>query len=170
MFEPASVIVLMGVSGSGKSTIGQALATTNGWPFIEGDDYHPAENIEKQMNGVPLNNSDRVAWIKSMAKAVNASPNDSHIVLACSALNAFVRNALLESITRNIIWVWLDVQTDELRTRLSSRQNHFMPAELLDSQLTAFTPPAQALQIDGAMPPDQIVNDINSYLNGILQS
>lgn len=145
----ADLVVVMGVSGAGKTCVAEALARAAGWPWLEGDDYHPARNIAKQAAGRPLENEDRADWIENMVGAVRASAPEVPVILACSALNEFVRARLAELSGRRCRWVLLDVPRAELQRRMEARADHFMPASLLDSQLAALTPPEDAIRIDG---------------------
>ena len=141
------LIVVMGVAGSGKSTVGAALATALGAPFLEGDAFHPPANIEKQASGRPLDNDDRVQWIDNMASAFR-NLRDGTIILACSALNDFVRSSLSEKSERDCIWVLLAAPREVLAERLTQRKGHFMPPELLASQLAALQPPRNCIRAD----------------------
>lgn len=140
----------MGVSGCGKSTISNALAEQTGWCMLEGDDYHPDANIQKMAEGIPLNDSDRKAWLEAIIKAIELQ-DISPIILACSALTPYVQNALRSVKGRSCVWVLLDGPKGVIKHRLETRAGHFMKAELLDSQLAALTVPddAIAVSIDG---------------------
>ncbi|GHA89578.1 gluconokinase [Algimonas arctica] len=149
-----SLIVIMGVSGCGKSTIGRALAAKNAWPFLEGDRFHPAENIEKMASGTPLTDQDRVAWMDGICCAVDAHAAPV-LVLACSALTPFVRNRLGQ-IGRNLIYAHLKTDSVDMVERLGFR-DHFMPAQLLSSQYAALSVPDGAYEFDASKPADRIV-------------
>lgn len=141
------IIVVMGVSGAGKSTLGKALAVQLAWDFIEGDDYHPSANIEKMRSGHPLNDEDRKPWLmhlhrrleKQVEKGVDA-------VLACSALKKDYREVLSDGLTA-LHFVYLCGETGLIRERLKAREQHFMLPELLDSQVAALEPPADAILV-----------------------
>ena len=150
------LIVIMGVAGSGKSTVSRALGKVTRWPVLEGDDYHPPGNIDRMKAGKPLGNSDRAGWIDAIGRAVQTQPNASPVILACSALNDVVRRRLADSAGRRCIWVLLDVPRDLLAARLEKRSGHFMPPVLLASQLAALESPSDALRIDGTQPPEEI--------------
>ncbi|GII95532.1 gluconokinase [Sinosporangium siamense] len=146
----ASRIVVMGVSGSGKSTVGQALAAALGMPFIDGDDLHPASNVVKMRSGIPLEDEDRWAWLDEVGRALDSRPA---AVVACSALARRYRDRI-RVIAPDVIFVHLDGPRAILESRLNARRNHFMPAALLNSQLAILEP----LELDEA----GIVADIDS--------
>ncbi|MEO0466464.1 MAG: gluconokinase, GntK/IdnK-type [Pseudomonadota bacterium] len=156
------LIVIMGVSGSGKSTIGRALASGAGWPFLEGDDFHPPANTSKMAAGAALTDADRVAWLDAIAAEV-VGRNDPRIVLACSALTAFVQQRLSRDMGRAAIYCWLDAPKAVIKRRMLARQ-HFMPTSLLQSQLDALSPPPEAFQFDAEAPPGEIVDQILACL------
>jgi len=144
------LVILMGPAGAGKSTVGLSLAACTGWPFLEGDDYHPAENRRKQADGVPLTNMDRAEWIDQIVGAVKADPAE-RILLACSALTPYVQDRLRSEVgPRRVRWVLLLPSKQELQKRLEMRQGHFMPASLLTDQLVALNPPEDAIRFDPA--------------------
>ena len=132
------LLVLMGPAGAGKSTLGIALSNQTGWPFLEGDDYHPPENKTKQANGVPLDDTDRAKWLDKIIHAANINPAP-RLVLACSALTPYVQERLKAEIKRTVRLFLLLPSRQELQTRLENRTDHFMPASLLEDQLSALT-------------------------------
>lgn len=158
------LVVIMGVTASGKSTVSQALAESTGWPVLEGDDFHPRENIAKMKAGYWLDNTDRSGWIDAIGRAVLVAPQSGPVILACSALNAEVRSHLVEAAGRRCFWVLLNVPQGQLAERLERRTGHFMPASLLGSQLDALVPPESALRIDGTLSPQDICARITSAL------
>lgn len=145
----------MGVSGCGKSTIGRALAHKLDRPFIEGDDYHPAENIAKMQAAQPLGNADRRAWIDALCGAVNKS---LPAVISCSALNAAVRSWLYDGAARELIFIHLSGTEALIAQRLSSRRDHFFDPVLLASQFAALETPQDAVAIDINQNIDAIVD------------
>jgi gluconokinase len=161
-----TLIVIMGVSGAGKSTIGSALAEKMHRSFLEGDDFHPKANVEKMASGAPLTNQDRKAWIDAMGIAIAASKNET-LILSCSALNEFVRTRLTETCGRKVVWVYLHLTRGALFKRLQNRQGHFMKADMLDSQLDAMHPPAEAIRVDGDQTIDVITADIIDAMTNI---
>lgn len=160
------LIVIMGVSGSGKSHISRKLSKKIDVPFLEGDDFHPEANVSKMAGGIPLSNQDREAWIEAMADAIKSHSEDT-LVLSCSALNDFVRIRLKDGCDRHIDWIYLDISRDELLHRLQRRKNHFMKADLLDSQLEAMQPPKEAYRVNENLKPFEMVYSIREYLDSV---
>jgi len=155
----AKLIVIMGVSGCGKSTIGQKLSKALETDFLEGDDFHPASNVEKMSQGIPLTDEDRSLWLDHILGAVTASPA-SVVTLACSALTPYVQDRLFSGAERKISWVWLFAPIDTIAARLAQRENHFMPAALLQSQFDALSPPAGAIKVDVSASTESVVETI----------
>jgi carbohydrate kinase (thermoresistant glucokinase family) len=129
-------IVVMGVSGCGKSTVGKMLADKLDAKFIDGDDLHPAENKAKMAAGIALNDEDRWPWLDKVGASLG---ENEKIVIACSALKRKYRERILGSAS-NSVFVHLDGSRDVLAERMTSRPNHFMPVTLLDSQLATLEP------------------------------
>jgi carbohydrate kinase (thermoresistant glucokinase family) len=137
------MLVVMGVAGCGKSTIGRALAARLGWPYMEGDDFHPRANIAKMRAGNPLDDADRAPWLAAIADWMDAQANARRPgVIGCSALKRRYRDVLRES--RPQVWfVYLRVPREILQRRLETRHHEYMPASLLDSQLATLEEPAR---------------------------
>lgn len=132
-------VVVMGVSGAGKTAVGRALAQELGWAFLEGDAFHPPANVEKMRAGVPLTDADRAPWLDAIADALAAhEARGERCVLACSALRRRYRDRLGSAAPCR--FVLLDVARDELARRLRERRGHFMPAALLASQIETLEP------------------------------
>lgn len=144
-----TVFVLMGVSGSGKSAIGQCVAQALTLSFMEGDDYHPPANIQKMSSGQPLDDADRVAWIDALMQAIDARP-EPHILVACSALTHYVRTRIEAQSKRPVLFLHLTADPAVIAQRLQARGPHFMKAGMLPSQLAALQAPADAIAIDAA--------------------
>jgi gluconokinase len=150
----------MGVSGSGKSTIGALLAARLGWKFFDADEYHPPANVEKMKAGIPLDDDDRTPWLSRLN---NILRNERHAVLACSALKEAYRERLTDGIPESRI-VFLKGEKRLIQVRLAARQHKYMPASLLDSQFAALEPPADAIAVDIAQDPMACVEVIAERL------
>jgi carbohydrate kinase (thermoresistant glucokinase family) len=160
------VIVVMGVSGSGKSTFGSALAATRNAPFIEGDAFHPKDNIKKMASSVALTDHDRYPWLEALGRAATAQRRSQGLVLACSALKRSYRDHLRSLIGEPLLFVYLRVDPATLRDRVQARTGHYMPPELLNSQLATLELPApeeHALELPVA-PITQMVWAIEQHL------
>ncbi|WP_337659033.1 gluconokinase [Sphingorhabdus sp. Alg231-15] len=158
------LLVIMGVSGCGKSTVSLSLSRHTGWPFLEGDVFHPPENLQKMAAVESLNQEDRIPWIDAMAKAVNDT-GDGPVILACSALNDAVRLRLSCAVERPCHWIYLNVPDEILQQRMEDRTGHFMPPTLLQSQLQALELPLSRLTVDGMQTPEAICDVILSALD-----
>jgi carbohydrate kinase (thermoresistant glucokinase family) len=134
---PAPRVVVMGVAGSGKSTIGALIADELDVPFIDGDSLHPIENVRKMAGGTPLDDVDRAPWLRSVGAALGAA--DGGVVIACSALKAAYRDLIVDE-APGVVFVHLTASRDVLASRMEGRTDHFMPATLLDSQLRTLEP------------------------------
>jgi gluconokinase len=155
------VVIVLGVAGSGKTTVGRALADVHGWRFVDGDDHHSAAAIAKMHNGVPLTDADRAPWLASLHRtAADALDRREPLVVACSALKQRYRDTLRGTL-RQLRFVYLKADEVTLRERLSHRAGHFFAPELLASQLAALEEPADALTVDATRPPDEIANAIS---------
>lgn len=145
------VIVIMGVSGAGKTTHGRALAAALGWDFADADDHHPAANLAKMRAGTPLDDADRAPWLAALRALIEGHLNAGRpLVLACSALKQAYRDGLWADRPRMRL-VYLEGTREELAARLAARSGHFMPAALLDSQLADLEPPADAIRVPLAL-------------------
>jgi carbohydrate kinase (thermoresistant glucokinase family) len=154
-----SSFIVMGVSGCGKSTVGQLLAKEAGLPFLDADDFHPPANIEKMRSGIPLTDSDRTPWLARLHHQLLAHDSGPGCVLACSALRESYRLALAGPLPA-IRWVYLRGTRAELLARLEAREEHFMPATLLDSQLALLEEPVGAMTFSVNLSPDRIVAEV----------
>lgn len=149
----------MGVSGSGKSTLGAPLAERLGWEFLDADDFHPPANVAKMSAGIPLEDTDRWPWLERLNEEMRRREN---AVLACSALKASYRQVLCRALECRI--VHLRGSFDLLLARLEARKHRYMPASLLESQFATLEPPAGAIDIDVARPPEECVATIVAQL------
>ena len=137
------VIIVMGVCGSGKSTVGEALAKRLAFPFLDADGYHPETNITKMSNGVPLTDDDRWPWLLKLGAAMRqAADEKGGVIAACSALKRSYRTALNGHTGLPVRYVFLDGDRNTLFNRISARTDHYMPPGLLDSQLADLEKPA----------------------------
>jgi gluconokinase len=150
----------MGVSGAGKTTIGRLLAARLGCEFIDGDDFHPPENVAKMAAGKPLTDQDRQPWLENLNGKLLEHQD---AVLACSALREAYRKVLSRGLA-NCRFVHLRGGIELLRSRLTARQHRYMPASLLESQFAALEPPQVAIEVDVAMTPENCVQAIASAL------
>ena len=155
----------MGVAGSGKTTVGSALAAALGWRFVDADEHHTPGSVAKMARGEPLTDADRWPWLDRLRAIVAASlAADEPLVLACSALKAAYRARLVGGDARRVRFVHLTGTPEVLRARLEGRAGHFMKPGMLASQLAALEPPDDALTVDAALPVEALVADIVSRL------
>ncbi len=141
-FNNRPIVVVMGVCGSGKSTVGSALARVEGLPFLDADNYHPRANVRKMAAGIPLTDKDRWPWLTILAKAISeAADKEGGAVTACSALKRSYRTHLTAEIGQPLMYVLLDGSREILRERMRDRADHYMPPSLLDSQLRTLERP-----------------------------
>jgi gluconokinase len=158
------IIIVMGVSGSGKSTVGQMLAEALAWPFYDGDDFHPPANVEKMSNGIPLTDDDRAGWLAALAQLIHGLEQDGRSgVIACSALKQSYRDTLRAD-TSNVQFVYLKGEYALLLKRLQARKGHYMRPEMLQSQFAALEEPKNALIVDIERPAEEIVRQIKQAL------
>lgn len=155
-------IVVMGVAGCGKSTVGAALADSIGAEFLDGDSLHPLANIDKMASGTPLNDDDRAPWLAEIGRRFVAS--NSALVIACSALKRSYRD-IIRSADPSVVFAHLQGTRDLLNERMNARPDHFMPASLLDSQLITLEPlqaDEAGIVLDIAKPVERIVAEVNA--------
>jgi len=134
-------ILVMGVSGVGKTTVAEVLAAKLGWEFIDGDAFHPASNVEKMRSGTPLTDDDRWPWFARLAAEIDRRrPAGEHVVIACSALKRTYRKALVGE-DRDVLVIYLQGSRELIMSRLNERKGHYFPASLLDSQFAALEEP-----------------------------
>lgn len=156
----AKVLVIMGVSGSGKSTIGRLLAQKINGTFLDGDDFHPPENIAKMASGQALNDADRQGWLAEIAQLVKTAQLASDpTIIACSALKKIYRDHL-----KSVEFVFLSGSRALIEQRIQARESHFMPPSLLDSQFADLEVPADTLTLDIARSPEELVQEIRAQL------
>jgi gluconokinase len=159
------IVLVMGVSGSGKTTIGAMLAGRLGWSYAEADDFHPPENVEKMHQGIPLTDEDRRPWLGAIAAWMREQTGPA--VVTCSALKRGYRDLLREG-RPDLRLVYLDGAKDLIAGRLAARQGHFFPKQLLDSQFADLEPPEDdehPLVVSIDQPIEQIVEEIHRRLD-----
>ena len=158
------VIIIMGVAGSGKTTIGSLLALELGWDFYDGDDFHSESNRAKMSQSIALTDEDRTAWLLSLRELVNQNIQlGKSIVLVCSALKTSYRNIL--SVSEHVRFIYLQGTYKQIETRLRKRTGHFMPADMLSSQFDILEEPQDTLTIDISQTPQEIITIIRKGLN-----
>lgn len=149
----------MGIAGSGKTAVGTALAGRLGRRFVDADDHHPRPNLEKMAGGRPLDDDDRAPWLEVLAGVLrDAHEDDAPVVLACSALTRRYRDVLRRGAP--VRTVLLDLPADEARRRVAAREDHFMPAALVGSQLATLERPDDAIVVDATAPVGEIVDRV----------
>jgi gluconokinase len=154
------IVVLMGVSGSGKTTVGELLARRLGWPYLDADDYHPPANVEKMRAGTPLTDADRWPWLDRLNELLRQRQADGdNAVLGCSALKQIYRERLAQGL-RNVRWVHLKGSFELIQSRLQVRKHRYMPASLLQSQFATLEDPADALTVDIGDTPEALARTI----------
>jgi len=157
------VVVVMGVAGSGKTTVGRLLARELGWRFYDADDFHPRANVEKMARGVPLEDSDRIPWLESLRDLIGGClERGESAVVTCSALKASYRDYLL--VGEGVRLAYLKGDHELLLERLNRRRGHFMRPEMLDSQLAALEEPEPETHFDISARPEEVVREIRKRL------
>lgn len=159
------IVILMGVSGSGKSTVGELLAQKMDCSFFDGDDFHPPENVAKMASGQPLNDEDRLPWLLRLNDLMHGCRRaGKHGILACSALKQSYRKILAKDID-DICFVHLKGDYQTIFDRMAKRTEHYMGARMLQSQFDALEDPADALVIEIHISPEEIVSKIETHLS-----
>ena len=157
------IVIVMGTTASGKTTIGSLLAERLGREFVDGDDFHPAANVEKMKHGIPLTDADREPWLRALHdKIVQWSAEERDVVLACSALKQSYRDELRA--TRDVRFVYLKGSYELFSQRVLARKGHFAKQDLLASQFAALEEPTDAITVDAAPSPEQIVGEVRAQL------
>jgi gluconokinase len=158
------IILLMGVSGAGKTTVGELLAKQLGFAYIEGDSFHSAANIGKMRSGIPLTDDDRLPWLQEMAKSIDIwIAKEKNVVLSCSALKQSYRDLLIKN--KPVKLVYLKGPIDLISSRVEKRTGHFMPQSLLQSQFDALEEPTDAITVDVSSSPSEIVKEIRQRID-----
>lgn len=157
------IILLTGVSGSGKTTVGQLLSEKTGIPFFDADGFHPPKNVEKMAAGQPLNDADRAGWLVAIHDFLQKKEGQP-VIFACSALKKKYRQTLADGLEKRVVWVFLNGDFDLIRQRLETRKGHFMPSKLLASQFEILELPENALVFDIHFSPEKIVRQLLKQL------
>ncbi|MBD2041667.1 gluconokinase [Microcoleus sp. FACHB-672] len=158
------IVLVMGVSGSGKSTIGLLLAQSLNWHFSDADAFHPPANIEKMSRSIPLDDADRQPWIEELQRAIDGwLQEDKNVVLACSALKDRYRQLLVRDRERMKV-VYLKGSFEAIEQRLRLRADHFMKSDLLRSQFDSLEEPQEGIYADVTEPPATLVENIRTQL------
>jgi len=157
------VILVMGVAGSGKTTIGALLAKKLGWDFLDADDFHSAANREKMHRGIPLSDAERLPWLAAIhMELIRREERAENAVLACSALRQSYRDILCDGLQLNV--VYLRATPEQLHRHFASRAHHFVGENLVPSQLATLEVPTDAVVEDIAQSPEEIVADVCARL------
>lgn len=165
--KAGNVIIVMGVSGSGKTTVGKLLAARLNLPFHDADDFHSSTNVAKMDQGIPLTDDDRQSWLAALAICLAEWETTGGAVLACSALKEAYRQTLQHLMSRPIEWVLLDGSPELIRERLLTRKGHYMSAALLDSQFADLEKPTYGLCLPIATEANELVEQIVAQLPAV---
>ena len=150
-------IIIMGVAGAGKSTIGKILSDRKDYKFLEGDDFHSKKNKEKMKAGIPLNDEDRYSWLKLIKNEISSKIVNCNVIVSCSALKQKYRQILSDN---NIFFVYLKIEKTLASLRLKARKNHFMPDSLVESQFSILEEPNNSITLNETLKPDEIINKL----------
>ena len=157
------LIIVTGVSGTGKTTIASGLANHFNLPFFDADHFHPAENIEKMSQGFPLDDQDRMPWLQALANKLIESQKSGGAVLACSALKEDYRKIL--NVSDQVRWIHLKGDRDLIWERMLARKNHYMKAGMLDSQIATWEDPVYGLHLSIRQSPEVMISQAISFLD-----
>lgn len=164
------VAIFMGVSGVGKTTVGQAVAERLGWSLFDGDHFHSPSNIDKMRRGIALNDDDRAAWLEALRARIRQCLDDKEpAIITCSALKKKYRD-LLRSGNEGTIFVYLQAERDIVWKRISARRGHYFGEDLLDSQYAALEEPEHAFTINAGEPLDRVAAAVTAVLENALQN
>ena|SRR6516225_935227 len=159
-------VIVMGVTGSGKTTVGRLLAQRMDCSFFDADDFHPPANVEKMRSGQPLEDADRLPWLEKLRELIDDELRAGRsLVLGCSALRQKYRDALISS-PGQVVFLYLKIRPETARARLEARAGHYMPASLVASQFETLEEPEHAIVVDGELPPTEAVIVAVQHLQG----
>lgn len=159
------VIIITGVSGTGKTTVGLALAERCGIPFYDGDGFHPQANIAKMSAGIPLDDEDRLPWLRAINEHIREKLRSGSLIIACSALREKYRSLISEGIApSSVIWVHLVGDYDVIYRRMSARKGHFMNAGMLRSQFASYEAPVEGIVVNVDQGQEQVIHQITSNI------
>lgn len=160
------IVILMGVTGTGKSAVGHALAQATGWQFADADDFHSEANRVKMHDGIPLTDADREPWLRSLHEQLAQwAEHGVHGILACSALRESYRTTLTENLPQNTVrFIYLTGPASVIHDRLEAREGHFMPPSMLPSQLATLEPPRDAVPVSITQTVPEMVRQIRQIL------
>ncbi|MEO9476421.1 MAG: gluconokinase [Cyclobacteriaceae bacterium] len=159
------VYIVCGVSGTGKTTIGKILASQLDVPFYDADDFHSENNIKKMQSGTPLDDSDRINWLKTLSTKIMGWERDNGAVLACSALNEGYRQLLVSNAETSVRWIVLEGDKEVILERMEARKGHFFDAKMLNSQFEIYKRPNYGLILDVSEPPNELIEKIFREIN-----
>lgn len=159
------VYIICGVSGTGKTTIGKILASQLDVPFYDGDDFHSENNIQKMQSGTPLDDSDRISWLKTLSTKIMGWERGKGAVLACSALKELYRQLLIPVAETPVRWIVLEGDKEVILERMKARKGHFFDAKMLDSQFEIYERPHYGLILNVSEPPNELIEKILKEIN-----
>lgn len=154
------IVIIAGVCGTGKTTVGEKVAEALSIPFYDADDFHPEANIQKMSGGTPLTDEDRWPWLDKLAQQLGESESQGGAVLACSALKESYRQRLMDGCASEIQWFMLNGTYELLEQRITARENHFMGSKMLESQLDTLELPNYGTVIDVEHPLEKVVQQV----------
>lgn len=156
------LIIVTGVSGTGKTTVGELLSKKLKLPFFDADDFHPQSNIDKMSHGIPLTDEDRMPWLKALADQLNKYEEEGGAILACSALKENYRQIL--NVSDEVKWIHLEGNRKLILERMEARKNHYMKPKMLDSQIETWEEPDYGLKLSIDQTPEEMLAEALDYL------
>ena len=165
MNKAGTALIMMGVSGCGKTSVGKRLSEVLGWPFYDGDDFHPPENVAKMSTGIPLDDADRAPWLTRLHDLIaDHLEAGGSMLLACSALKQSYRDTLSRE-NPGVVFVYLKGDFDLILGRMAAREAHYMKAGMLRSQFEALEEPLEAITVEVSKPLDELILEILARVN-----